>query len=101
MAQAGAARDALARAIYNNLFDWIVDRVNISMKAKAPSAHVIGVLDIYGFEIFDVSRRLRPVLRASQLTKTAPPTDESIRAALHQLRQREATTDLHPADAQD
>lgn len=55
VAQAGAARDALARAIYNNLFDWIVDRINISMKAKAPSAHIIGVLDIYGFEIFDVS----------------------------------------------
>lgn len=47
-------RDALAKAIYNNLFDWIVARVNVSMKAQAETAHIIGVLDIYGFEIFDV-----------------------------------------------
>ena len=53
-AQASSVRDALAKGIYNNLFDWIVDRVNISMKAQAPAAHVIGVLDIYGLEIFDV-----------------------------------------------
>lgn len=54
-AQASSVRDALAKGIYSNLFDWIVERVNVSMKARAPTAHVIGVLDIYGFEIFDVS----------------------------------------------
>lgn len=53
-AQASAGRDALAKAIYNNLFEWIVSRVNISMKARAASAHVIGILDIFGFEIFEV-----------------------------------------------
>ena len=31
---------------YNNLFDWIVGRVNISMKPKAATDCVIGVLDI-------------------------------------------------------
>ncbi|UZJ52816.1 hypothetical protein CBS101457_002136 [Exobasidium rhododendri] len=51
--QAAAVRDALAKAIYNNLFEWIVARVNKSMKAKQASANVIGVLDIYGFEIFE------------------------------------------------
>ncbi|KAI8451831.1 P-loop containing nucleoside triphosphate hydrolase protein, partial [Phakopsora pachyrhizi] len=51
--QAAAARDALAKAIYNNLFEWIVARVNISMKSKTTASNVIGVLDIYGFEIFD------------------------------------------------
>ncbi|GAC75865.1 myosin class I heavy chain [Moesziomyces antarcticus T-34] len=51
--QAAATRDALAKAIYNNMFDWIVDRINQSMKPRADSANVIGVLDIYGFEIFD------------------------------------------------
>ncbi|CAH7685721.1 P-loop containing nucleoside triphosphate hydrolase protein [Phakopsora pachyrhizi] len=40
--QAAAAQDALAKAIYNNLFEWITTAYN-----------VIGVLDIYGFEIFD------------------------------------------------
>ncbi|KDN41276.1 hypothetical protein RSAG8_07545, partial [Rhizoctonia solani AG-8 WAC10335] len=51
-AQATAGRDALAKAIYNNLFEWIVSRVNISMKPRQATAQVIGVLDIYGFEIF-------------------------------------------------
>ncbi|KAG8935657.1 class II myosin [Tulasnella sp. 418] len=51
-AQASAGRDALSKAIYNNLFEWIVSRVNISMKARAKTAQLIGVLDIYGFEIF-------------------------------------------------
>ena len=53
-AQASSGRDALSQAIYSNLFDWIVARVNVSMKARAETAHIIGVLDIYGFEIFDV-----------------------------------------------
>ncbi|GAA6000111.1 class I myosin [Rhodotorula paludigena] len=55
-AQASSVRDALAKAIYNNLFEWIVDRVNISMKAKQQSQTIIGVLDIYGFEIFDTNQ---------------------------------------------
>ncbi|PLW14594.1 hypothetical protein PCASD_00538 [Puccinia coronata f. sp. avenae] len=51
--QAAAARDALAKAVYNNLFEWIVARVNISMKSRTVASYVIGVLDIYGFEIFE------------------------------------------------
>lgn len=51
--QAIAVRDALAKAIYNNLFDWIVERVNASLKARGAAAHTIGILDIYGFEIFE------------------------------------------------
>lgn len=53
-AQANAGRDALAKAIYNNLFEWIVSRVNVSMKPRGAHATIIGVLDIYGFEIFQV-----------------------------------------------
>lgn len=53
IAQAQAGRDALAKALYNNLFEWIVSRVNVSMKPRAAAEHVIGVLDIYGFEIFE------------------------------------------------
>ncbi len=51
--QAVAVRDALSKAIYNNLFDWIVERVNASLKARGAPAHSIGILDIYGFEIFE------------------------------------------------
>lgn len=52
-AQATAVRDALAKAIYFNLFDWIVERVNVSLRARGAAAHSIGILDIYGFEIFE------------------------------------------------
>lgn len=51
--QAGAVRDALAKAIYNNLFEWIVDRVNRSLESHGEVDKTIGILDIYGFEIFD------------------------------------------------
>ncbi|SCU90050.1 LANO_0D07404g1_1 [Lachancea nothofagi CBS 11611] len=51
--QATAVKDALAKAIYNNLFDWVVDRVNVSLQAFPGADKSIGILDIYGFEIFD------------------------------------------------
>ncbi|KAH7930925.1 hypothetical protein BV22DRAFT_1115754 [Leucogyrophana mollusca] len=52
-AQATAGRDALSKAIYNNLFEWIVSRINISMKPRSATSQVIGILDIFGFEIFE------------------------------------------------
>ncbi|EDO49515.1 predicted protein [Nematostella vectensis] len=53
VAQASYARDALAKAVYQRLFAWIVDRVNDSIQVrKRGKRKVIGVLDIYGFEIF-------------------------------------------------
>ncbi len=53
VSQALATRDALAKGLYYNLFDWIVERVNVSLKARGTTAHSIGILDIYGFEIFE------------------------------------------------
>lgn len=52
-AQASSGRDALAKAIYNNLFEWIVSKVNVSMKSRGTVAQLIGILDIFGFEIFE------------------------------------------------
>lgn len=52
-AQATAVREALSKALYFNMFDWIVDRVNASLKARGAMAYSIGILDIYGFEIFE------------------------------------------------
>lgn len=52
--QATSVRDALAKGIYNNLFDWIVERVNQALAGTSSDlAKLIGILDIYGFEIFD------------------------------------------------
>ncbi|XP_048784652.1 unconventional myosin-Ia isoform X7 [Lagopus muta] len=46
-------RDALAKNIYSRLFDWLVDRINTSIRVKpGEQRKVMGVLDIYGFEIF-------------------------------------------------
>ncbi|XP_074989728.1 unconventional myosin-Ia [Calonectris borealis] len=46
-------RDALAKNIYSRLFDWLVNRINTSIQVKVGKQRkVMGVLDIYGFEIF-------------------------------------------------
>lgn len=52
-AQATSVRDALSKAIYYNMFDWLVQRINDSLRAKSQVDHSIGILDIYGFEIFE------------------------------------------------
>ena len=48
------SRDAIAKAIYSKLFSWLVERINktifVQQKLKTK---VIGLLDIYGFEVFD------------------------------------------------
>ncbi|XP_067891758.1 unconventional myosin-Ib isoform X2 [Heterodontus francisci] len=54
VAQAYYARDALAKNLYNRLFTWLVTRINESIKAQTKvRKKVMGVLDIYGFEIFE------------------------------------------------
>uniref|UniRef100_A0A8C1VCD6 Myosin Ic, paralog b n=1 Tax=Cyprinus carpio TaxID=7962 RepID=A0A8C1VCD6_CYPCA len=48
--QAASARDALSKAIYGRTFTWLVNKINDSLAYK--NASVIGLLDIYGFEVF-------------------------------------------------
>ncbi|GBP21052.1 Myosin-IB [Eumeta japonica] len=54
LAQAQYARDALAKAVYDRLFSWLVSKLNTSLAPRSRDARdsVIGILDIYGFEIF-------------------------------------------------
>jgi len=50
--EAQNARDALAKAVYARLFDYIVFRVNQSLPFSSSKSY-IGVLDIAGFgELF-------------------------------------------------
>ncbi|XP_072326753.1 unconventional myosin-Va isoform X2 [Scyliorhinus torazame] len=53
--QAINARDALAKHIYASLFNWIVHHVNRALHASVKQHSFIGVLDIYGFETFEVN----------------------------------------------
>ncbi|CAB3980876.1 unconventional myosin-IXa-like [Paramuricea clavata] len=55
--EAEDTRDALAKALYGALFDWIVLQVNHTLamryaEKKEIKGNSIGVLDIFGFEVF-------------------------------------------------
>lgn len=52
------ARDALSKAIYDRLFTWLVKRLNNSLQPKEEyhKNTVMGILDIYGFEVFGKNR---------------------------------------------
>ncbi|XP_015277390.1 PREDICTED: unconventional myosin-Ic [Gekko japonicus] len=57
--QAAYARDALAKAVYGRTFSWLVNKINKSLAYKETenpgwrrSTTVLGLLDIYGFEVF-------------------------------------------------
>ncbi|XP_070491235.1 myosin heavy chain 95F isoform X2 [Chironomus tepperi] len=49
--EANNARDALAKALYSRLFDYVVSLINQSIPFQK-SSYYIGVLDIAGFEYF-------------------------------------------------
>eukprot|EP00035_Acanthoeca_spectabilis_P020591 m.433685 g.433685 ORF g.433685 m.433685 type:complete len:1351 (-) comp17608_c0_seq1:6494-10546(-) len=55
--QVDLAVKALAKTIYEKLFLWIVQRINASLDQcrGRGSKHLIGILDIAGFEIFEVN----------------------------------------------
>ncbi|MBN3320971.1 MYH11 protein, partial [Atractosteus spatula] len=54
--QADFAVEALAKAMYERLFRWILARVNKALdKTKRQGASFLGILDIAGFEIFEVN----------------------------------------------
>lgn len=55
VAQVLYAVAALSKALFERMFWWIVTRVNKALDTKERRSYFIGVLDIAGFEIFDVS----------------------------------------------
>ena len=51
------SRDSMAKTIYGKMFNWIVEKINLSISQKmnakiSKNLKFIGLLDIFGFEIF-------------------------------------------------
>lgn len=46
---------ALCKGVFDRLFKWLVKKCNETLDTKQKRSSFIGVLDIAGFEIFDVS----------------------------------------------
>jgi len=57
---ANDGRDALSKAIYSKLFDYLIVQINQALAAgeeviDESKASIIGVVDIFGFEVFEVN----------------------------------------------
>ncbi|XP_077209462.1 unconventional myosin-X isoform X2 [Paroedura picta] len=53
--QAIGSRDSVARALYSQCFAWVIKKINSRIKGK-DDFKSIGILDIFGFENFEVNR---------------------------------------------
>ena len=101
--ECAATRDALARALYARGFDHLVLLLNQCIAPGGPSSASIGILDIYGFEVTSpsasiaASPRPSPAHAAAALPSRAGVREQLVRAAVHQLCQREAAAVLHLA----
>ena len=70
MLQAYYARDALCKALYSRLFSWLVQRINDSIRVRCEGKRKsMGVLDIYGFELFEVCGTLLLLLHLFEITE--------------------------------
>jgi len=46
-------RDALAKSVYSRIFDFLIQTINAAFQTQNRSDLSTGILDIYGFEIFE------------------------------------------------
>ncbi len=84
---------------YARLFSWLVVRINQTVDDVKRAKHYIGLLDVYGFEFFEVNS-----FAACKCSSRRPPSSpqirlrvlrsELVRAAVHQLCEREASAIL-------
>jgi myosin-1 len=51
--QAMDTRDSLSKALYERVFQFLVEEINRKMNSRDSNNRTIGILDIYGFEIFE------------------------------------------------
>lgn len=52
--QAEFSVEAISKSTYERMFRWLVTRINRSIDRNRSSTNFIGILDIAGFEIFEV-----------------------------------------------
>lgn len=60
VSEATDARDALAKTVYGKMFDWLIQKINVSLSRQLATEDpslllTIGVLDIFGFESFETN----------------------------------------------
>ncbi len=48
-------RNTLAKALYNRMFDYIIEKMNDRLSVKQDGFKSIGLLDIFGFENFQLN----------------------------------------------
>jgi myosin heavy chain 6/7 len=53
--QVGYAQSAMGKGVFDKMFKWIITRVNVTLDTKQQRSMFIGVLDIAGFEIFEMN----------------------------------------------
>ena len=90
---------ALSKSIYSRMFQWLVDKVNETLDVKTKRQFFIGVLDIAGFEIFDVISFVNLFKTSKKYINILFNFNNKVqrlRAAVHQLHQRETAAVLQP-----
>ena len=67
--------NAMSKSIYDRMFKWLVSRINKTLDTKCKRQFFIGVLDIAGFEIFEVLNFFAhcPALMSIYLHHICPP----------------------------
>ncbi|XP_048581655.1 unconventional myosin-Va isoform X2 [Nematostella vectensis] len=53
--EANYGREAISKRIYSQLFKWVVNTINCTLTSTSKPHSFIGVLDIYGFETFEIN----------------------------------------------
>ncbi|KAJ9467357.1 Myosin-6 [Diplonema papillatum] len=46
-------RDSVSKVLYDSMFQWLVDKINITTDRGADTSNWLGLLDIFGFEDFE------------------------------------------------
>lgn len=89
--QAIDSRDSLAMALYARCFEWVIRKINSRIKGK-DDFKSIGILDIFGFENFEVSFHSvgpvsSPPISLTTLQKMFSNIEFSVQIFLHLCRE--------------